>query len=152
MEGRGHGLHVRQGGVGLRRAPQLELPRLLAQGATEAAKVRAAVAAGLVLEVVRPPYARPRLVGQARDEALATVRVRDGTIAQQDRDQEEMIAELKKDAADNDRRLKEAKELADAKDKELVKMKLIIRNQDELVTAKEAELVAAKAELRSQGP
>merc|ERR1712060_748687 len=71
LEGRGHGLHVRQGGVGLRRAPQLELPRLLAEGASEAPEVRAAVVAGLGLEVVRLPYARPRLVGQARDEAKA---------------------------------------------------------------------------------
>mmetsp|Transcript_2782 Transcript_2782/g.9571 ORF Transcript_2782/g.9571 Transcript_2782/m.9571 type:complete len:225 (+) Transcript_2782:510-1184(+) len=51
--------------------PQLELPRLLAQGALDAPKVDAAVSARLFFEVVRLPDLRPGVVRQARGRAAA---------------------------------------------------------------------------------
>ena len=51
--------------------PQLELPRLLAQGALDAPKVDAAVSTWLFFEVVRLPDLRPGVVRQARGRAAA---------------------------------------------------------------------------------
>ena len=53
--------------------PQLELPRLLAQGASQAEAMHAAVSARLCFEVVRLPDRHPGAVRQARGRAATEV-------------------------------------------------------------------------------